>query len=73
MTRITESHIEEAALKWFEKLGWSVLHGPEIAPKEPVSERDSYSDVILRGRLEAAIDSLNPSLPAQAKEDVRNG
>ncbi len=70
MTRICESHIEEAALKWFEKLGWTVLHGPNIAPDEPAAERASYADVILRDRLEAAIDSLNPSLPAQAKEEA---
>jgi len=69
-TRIHESHIEEAALDWFEELGWSVLHGPDIAPEEPASERNSYGDVILRGRLESAIDSLNPTLPAQAKEEA---
>jgi len=32
MRRITESHVEEAALNWFEGLEWSVLHGPDIAP-----------------------------------------
>ena len=67
---IHESHIEEAALDWFEELGWSVLHGPDIAPEELASERESYSDVILRVRLESAIDSLNPTLPAQAKEEA---
>jgi len=67
--RIYESHIEEAALAWFEELGWTTLHGPDIAPEEPASERESYSDVILRGRLETAISSLNPTLPAQAKEE----
>jgi len=67
---VTESHIEELALDWFEELSWSILHGPDIAPDEPASERESYSDVILRGRLEAAIYSLNPTLPAQAKEEA---
>ena len=70
MTRICESHIEEAALDWFEELGWSVLHGPNIAPEEPASERESYADVILRSRVEAAIDSLNPTLTTQAKEEA---
>ena len=68
--RICESHIEEAALDWFEDLGWLALHGPDIAPDEPESERASYSDVILRGRLESAIDSLNPKLPIQAREEA---
>jgi type I restriction enzyme R subunit len=70
MAGIAESHVEEAALDWFEELGWSILHGPDIAPDEPAAERGSYSDVILRGRLEAAIDSLNPNLPREAKEEA---
>jgi len=32
------------------------------------AERESYSDVILQGRLESAIDSLNPGLPNEAKD-----
>jgi len=65
---VCESHVEEAALEWFEELGWSVLHGPDIAPDEPASERETYRDVILQGRLESAIDSLNPGLPNEAKD-----
>jgi type I restriction enzyme R subunit len=70
VSRIAESHVEELTLNWFEELGWSVLHGPDIAPDELASERASYSDVILRERLESAIDSLNPRLPTQAKEEA---
>jgi len=29
--RITESVVEEAALSWFEELGYAVLSGPDIA------------------------------------------
>jgi len=70
VTGIHESHIEEVSLDWFKDLDWSTLHGPDIAPDEPTSERDSYADAILRRRLEAAIDSLNSELPAQAKEEA---
>ena len=35
---VTESVIEQAALAWLESLGYSVKHGPEIAPSEPKSE-----------------------------------
>jgi len=49
--RITESIVEEAALSWFEELGYAVLSGPDIAPGELFSERGSYGDVILEGRL----------------------
>ena len=67
-TRICESHVEEAALEWFEELNWSVLHGPDISYDGATPERTSYSDVVLRERLESAIDSLNPGLPNEAKD-----
>lgn len=35
----TESIVEEAALAWFESLGWRIRHGPEIASGEPKAER----------------------------------
>ncbi len=37
--RFTESIVEEAALAWLEGLGYTILHGPEIAPGEPFAER----------------------------------
>ena len=33
----TESVVEDAALEWFGELGYSILHGPEIAPGEPTA------------------------------------
>ena len=49
--QFTESVVEDAALEWFGELGYSILHGPEMAPGEPASERESYEQVILEGRL----------------------
>ena len=34
MAQLTESIVESAALSWLESLGWTVKHGPEIAPSE---------------------------------------
>jgi len=68
-SRVSEFALEDAALAWLASEDWQVLNGPAIAPDEPASERDGYSDVVLRGRLESDIDSLNPQLPAQAKEE----
>ena len=36
---ITESVVEQAALAWFESLGYQVLSGPTIAPGELFAER----------------------------------
>ncbi len=70
MSRITESHIEAATLGWFTDLGYSVLHGNQIAPGEPSGERTTYGDVVLVGRLRDAIDRLNPHLPPEAHEEA---
>ena len=29
---ITEDHLEQLALTWFQNSGWDYCHGPDIAP-----------------------------------------
>ena len=70
MSVVTEDTVEQAAIEWFENLGYAYLAGPTIAPGEPGAERDSYGDVVLEGWLSAAIDRLNPDIPASAREDA---
>ncbi|MCC6310964.1 MAG: type I restriction endonuclease subunit R [Trueperaceae bacterium] len=67
---VTESVVEQAALAWFESLGYGVKAGPDIAPDGPTPERDSYTEVILHGRLRQALAQLNPTLPAEALDDA---
>jgi len=66
----TESVVEEAALDWLRGLGYAVLHGPEVAPGEPLAERDGYGEVVLRRRLREAIARLNPRMPAAARDEA---
>ena len=68
----TESIVEEAALARLGAIGWGVLHGPEIAVGMPAADRSDpgYRDVILEGRLRAALARLNPGLPADAVDDA---
>ena len=68
--RFTESTVEEAALAWFAELGYAVLAGPDIAPGEPASERESFEQVVLLGRLRDAVARLNPKIPAEAVEEA---
>lgn len=70
MTGLNESHIEEAALAWFESLGYAIKHGPEIAPGEAAAERTDYGQVVLEERLRQALGRLNPLLPAEAIGDA---
>ena len=70
MTSFTESEVEDVALKWLEGLGWSVKHGPDIAPGTPNAERDGYDQIVLERRLADAIDRLNADLPSGARGDA---
>jgi type I restriction enzyme R subunit len=65
---INESIVEDAALEWFGELGYAVGHGPHLAPGEPAAERESFSEVVLVGRLSKAIRRLNPAIPDEARE-----
>jgi type I restriction enzyme, R subunit len=72
MSNFTESVVEEAALEWLKELGYTILHGPEIAVGEPGAERTDlgYRDVVLQRRLRKALERLNPRLPSEAIEDA---
>ncbi len=67
-----ESTSELASLEWLKDLGYSVAFGPDLAPGEPGAERDSFSDVVLIGRLRRTVAALNPGIPeAAADEGIR--
>ncbi len=73
MSGISEDAVEQAMLEWLAGLGWSTAHGPDISPpdaKTPGTERASYRDVVLVNRLRAAIERLNPHIPAGAREEA---
>ena len=67
---LNESHLEEAALEWLAELGYALGHGPDMAPGEVAAERETFSEVVLKGRLREAIHRLNPAIPAEAREEA---
>jgi len=67
---ITEDIVELAALETLQELGWTYLHGSVIAPDGVAPERRSFGDVILIGRLEAAIARLNEDAPDAARNEA---
>lgn len=67
---ITEQVIEDAALELLEEQGYKILYGPDISLGGDKEERKSWQDVVLMDRLKAAVEKLNPHLPAEAKEQV---
>ena len=70
MPKFTESVVEEAALDWFKELGYTKIYAPNIAPDQPEKERNDYNDVILLSRLQNSIDTINPKIPEEARQDA---
>ena len=68
MSKLTESAIEDFAIKLLERQGYTYIHAPNIAPDSDTPERSSYADVFLSSRLERAIQRINPKLPANARQ-----
>ena len=62
---INESIVEDAALTWLGELGYAIGHGPHLAPGDPAAERNSFGNVVLTGRLCAAILRLNPAISSR--------
>ena len=65
MDNIYESDIEELAIELLQAQGYTYL-----SLKDQEHERASRSDVVLRGRLEEAIDTLNPDVPTDTRAQV---
>ena len=70
MSGVTESTVEDAALAWLKSLGWSIAHGPDIAPDTTGAERADYGQVILVQRVRDALVRFNSDLPAEALDDA---
>jgi type I restriction enzyme, R subunit len=69
MNSISENEIEEIAIGYLQKLGYTHLLGTLISPDGEHPERQ-YTDVVLATRLRDAIDKLNPTITQDAKEDA---
>lgn len=65
-----ESIVEQAAISWFEEMGFKFIEGPSMAAGEPAAERRSYNDVVLEGRLREALARINPSVPREGLEEA---
>jgi len=67
---MTEDQLEQETLGWLQDVGYTHAYGPDVAHDGPAPERTSYRQVLLAGRLRAAIERLNPDIPTAAREDA---
>jgi type I restriction enzyme, R subunit len=61
MPNITENATEVFAIQLFEKLGYSRVYAPDIAPDSEYPERSRYDEVLLTQRLNIAVRPTRPS------------
>ena len=69
-TLITESEIEKFAIELLETQGYQYIYAPSIAPDSETPEREIFEDVLLTKRLQTAVGRINPSIPADIREDA---
>jgi type I restriction enzyme, R subunit len=68
--KITEDAIELLTIERLEAEGYHYRYGPDLAADGDTPERSSYEEVLLNGRVRAAIDRLNPTVPPAARDDA---
>lgn len=67
---ISEAAVEGLALGWFGDIGYTAVYGPDLSPDGGAPERASHADVVLAGRLRAALERINPAIPADGLDDA---
>ncbi len=73
MSWLNEEDIELNALDELEALGWETRFGPDIsgaASDDSVRERDTFDEVLLVGRLRAALVRLNPDATPEMLDEA---
>lgn len=63
MKLINEDGLEQLCQAWFREGGYEIAYGPDLAPEGHAAEREDYRQVILPGRLLAALQRINPRIP----------
>jgi len=67
---ITEDQLEQICLEWFREGGYEYAFGPDIAHDGDAPERVDYRQVVLAGRLLAAMQKINPHIPLAVLEEA---
>ncbi len=69
MAFLSEADVEALLLHLLSELGYATASDSDVGPDGKSPEREAYADVLLVGRLKAAIERLNPAIPPDARGD----
>ncbi|MGK0270781.1 MAG: type I restriction enzyme R subunit [Cocleimonas sp.] len=67
---ITEDQLELLCIDWFKEIGYEYANGYDIAPDGDSPEREDYRQVILKARLLAQLEIINPHIPLATLEQA---
>ncbi|MDP8981330.1 MAG: type I restriction endonuclease subunit R [Acidobacteriota bacterium] len=70
MSRVNENAVEQAALAWFETMGYGTARGADISPGAAIPLRVNHEDVVFESRLKPALRKINDHLPEEAIEQA---
>ncbi|MCC7406350.1 MAG: type I restriction endonuclease subunit R [Bdellovibrionales bacterium] len=70
MAFITEAELENLLLDQLKGIGYTIKSEEEVGPDGTNPLRESHDEVIYKKILAQAINTLNPSLPDEAKQDA---
>ena len=66
-----EDDLEQASLEWLEEIGYEVHNGSELVSDGVNSEREDFSEVVLKNRLKFALQRINDVSDEVIDEAVR--
>lgn len=69
MAVFSENDVEKIFIQELIALGYTYLNGATISPDGSQQERE-FNEVVLRQRLQNAIATINPNVPAEAQEEA---
>nr|WP_294839838.1 type I restriction endonuclease subunit R [uncultured Methylotenera sp.] len=70
MENLNENAIEVLAIERLQALGYEYIYAPGIAPDGSTPERESFADVLLIKRLQAAVRRINPTIAQPALDEA---
>jgi type I restriction enzyme R subunit len=67
---LDEAQIEIVTMDYLRDIGYVCTFGPDISPGGQACERRDYDQVVLIGRIQNAIENINPNITPDTEKFV---